>query len=30
MQLTVYKVFIITDFLYLCGAFAIKAFAYIM
>lgn len=30
MQLTAYKVFILTDFLYLCGAFAIKAFADIM
>ena len=27
MQLTVYKVFILTDFLYLCDAFAINAFA---
>lgn len=27
MQLTAYKVFIFTDFLYLCGAYAIKAFA---
>lgn len=27
MQLTAYKVFILTDFLYLCGAYAIKAFA---
>ena len=26
MQLTAYKVFILTDFLYLCGAFAINAF----
>ena len=30
MQLTAYKVFIITDFLYICSAFAIKAFADIM
>ncbi len=30
MQLTAYKVFIITDFLYLCGAFAINAFANII
>lgn len=27
MQLTAYKVFILTDFLYLCDAFAINAFA---
>ena len=30
MQLTAYKVFILTYFLYLCGAFAINAFADIM
>ena len=30
MQLTAYKVFIITDFLYLCQAFAINAFANII
>ncbi len=27
MQLIAYKVFILTDFLYLCGVFAINAFA---
>ena len=27
MQLIAYKVFILTDFLYLCQAFAINAFA---
>ena len=27
MQLTAYKVFILTDYLYLCQAFAINAFA---